>query len=492
MVRRALPIDSPALARRLAELEAAAKVLEPDAGERGRLLETLAAAAERYVAGLPQQAGYVELGPEGISLPRIGSVGRDLDEVVAVLEQQVLTPGGHPATAGHLAYLSGGGLYHTALADYLGSATNKYIGISYTGPGPVAMENQVVRWVADVVGYPPEAGGAILSGGSLANLTALAAARTAHGICSADVPRLVVYLTEQTHHAVRKALSILGLAEAEVRTIALDACGRMDVEGLARRIESDREAGLRPWLVVANAGTTDTGAVDPLAAIGVIAHREGCWFHVDAAYGGFFLLTAHGREVLRGIETSDSVVLDPHKSLFLPWGTGVALVRDVRYLRATFDDSGHYLQDARDIADTSPAEVSPELTKPFRALSVWFPLMVLGSAPFAAALEEKLLLARHFHHGVAALGFEVGPEPDLSVVTFRWAPPGLSAEAQDAANRQLLEAIRQDGRIFLSSTQIGGRFTLRMAALAHRTHLETIALALQVLEEMIHTLAVGT
>jgi glutamate/tyrosine decarboxylase-like PLP-dependent enzyme len=473
----------------LAELEVAARALEPDAGERRRLREAFVDVAERYAVGLPDQAGYVEPGSAGVELPTIGRAGCELGELVAILEQQILEPGGHPAAAGHLAYLSGGGLYHTALADFLAAATNKYAGIAYTGPGPVAVENQVVRWVADLVGYPPEAGGAILSGGSLANLTALAAARAAHGIRSADVPRLVVYLTEQTHHAVRKALAILGLAEAGVRTIALDARGRMSAEELARRIERDREAGLRPWLVVANAGTTDTGAVDPLEAIGAIAHREGCWFHVDAAYGGFFLLTELGREVLRGIETSDSVVLDPHKSLFLPWGSGVAVVREVRHLRASFDDSGHYLQDSRDVSETSPAEVSPELTKPFRALGIWLPLMLLGTAPFAAALEEKMLLARFFWTQVRALGFEVGPEPDLSVVTFRWRPPVSSPEAEDAANQRLLEAIRRDGRIFLSSTQLDGRFTLRMAALAHRTHRETIDLALVVLEEISRRLA---
>ncbi len=445
-------LDPLGLDQRLAELEEATKILEPDAGERRRLLETFVGVAERYAGGLANQAGYVESGSGEGALPTIESAGREAGEVAAVLERHVLQPGGHPAAARHLAYLSGGGLYHTALADFVAAATNKYAGIAYTGPGPVAMENQVVRWVADLVGYPQQAGGAILSGGSLANLTALAAARAAHGIRSADVPRLVVYLTEQTHHAVRKALAILGLAEAGVRTIALDARGRMSAEELARRIERDREAGLRPWLVVANAGTTDTGAVDPLAAIGAIAHREGCWFHVDAAYGGFFLLTELGREVLRGIETSDSVVLDPHKSLFLPWGSGVAVVRDVGHLRASFDDSGHYLQDARDVGGTSPAEVSPELTKPFRALGIWLPLMLLGTAPFTAALEEKMLLARFFWTRVQALGFEVGPEPDLSVVTFRWRPPVSSPEAEDAANQRLLEAIRRDGRIFLSST----------------------------------------
>ena len=205
---------------------------------------------------------------------------------------------------------------------------------------------------------------------------------------------------------------------------------------------------------------------------------------MDAAYGGFFMLTAHGRELLRGIERSDSVVLDPHKGLFLPYGAGIVLVRDAARLAATHGASGHYMQDAlREPSEVSPADVSPELSKHFRALRMWLPLVLVGTGPFQAALDEKLLLARYFYEEIQALGFEVGPSPDLSIVTYRWAPPGGSLERANAINQAIVDGVRRDGRVFLSSTMLEGRFTLRTAVLAFRTHRRTIDLALRVLGE---------
>jgi glutamate/tyrosine decarboxylase-like PLP-dependent enzyme len=224
--------------------------------------------------------------------------------------------------------------------------------------------------------------------------------------------------------------------------------------------------------------------VDPLDAIAGIARRERCWFHVDAAYGGFFLLTEHGRTAFRGIERSDSVVLDPHKGLFLPYGAGVVVVRDAEPLVSSHDLSGSYMQDAvREPSEISPADMSPELSKHFRALRMWLPLILLGTGPFRAALEEKLLLARYFHREIARAGYQVGPVPDLSIVTYRWVPEGASPERVNEINQAIVSGSRRDGRIFLSSTMLDGRFTLRMAALAFRTHRRTIDLAVRVLRE---------
>jgi glutamate/tyrosine decarboxylase-like PLP-dependent enzyme len=291
---------------------------------------------------------------------------------------------------------------------------------------------------------------------------------------------------------VEKALHIAGMAEAPVRLVPMDEGYRMRPEALAAAIEADRAVGLRPWLVVASAGTTDTGAVDPLEAIAAVTDRERCWLHVDAAYGGFFLLTEHGRALLRGIERSDSVVLDPHKGLFLPYGSGIVVVRDAAPLVAGHNYTGSYMQDARaDASELSPADVSPELSRHFRALRMWLPLALLGSAPFRAALEEKLLLAHYFHRQVARAGYEVGPVPDLSIVTYRWAPPGVPLEEANRLNKAIVDGARHDGRVFLSSTMLDGRFTLRMAALAFRTHRRTMDLAVQVLREQAALVAAG-
>jgi glutamate/tyrosine decarboxylase-like PLP-dependent enzyme len=309
-------------------------------------------------------------------------------------------------------------------------------------------------------------------------------ARDAHGLRAADIPGSVVYLTTQAHHSIQKALRIAGLGEAQLRYIPMDQRFRMRPEALSQAIAADRGDQLKPWLIIAAAGTTDTGAVDPLASIADIAQRERCWFHVDAAYGGFFLLTDHGRRALAGIERSDSAVLDPHKGLYLPYGSGIIVVRDGRLLAESHSYTGSYMQDAlRESTEVSPADVSPELTKHFRAIRMWLPLILIGIRPFRAALEEKLLLARYFYEEVRTLGFEVGPPPDLSVVTYRWVPPGASPERINQINQAISDGVRRDGRLFLSSTMLDGRFTLRMVVLSFRTHRRTIDLALRVLRE---------
>jgi glutamate/tyrosine decarboxylase-like PLP-dependent enzyme len=222
--------------------------------------------------------------------------------------------------------------------------------------------------------------------------------------------------------------------------------------------------------------------VDPLEAIADVAKAHGLWHHVDGAYGAFFALTADGRAILSGMDRSDSLVMDPHKTLFLPYGSGVVLVRDRAHLLRAFTMEAAYMQDAlAQRVELSPADLSPELTRPFRGLRLWLPLLLHGLAPFRAALEEKLHLARYFRTRVAELGFEVGPEPDLSVVIYRYVPEAMrkggvlpDPEALNRINRRILERIHQDGRVFISSTMLGGLFTLRFACVVHRTHLETV------------------
>jgi aromatic-L-amino-acid/L-tryptophan decarboxylase len=478
------------LLRRIAELERASMPLEPGAAERERLRAAAVESTERFLGQIDTLKAYDEVPHPGRGLldAPITEHGIGMGAAIGLVEREVVRPGGNPASGGHLAYIPGGGLYHSALGDFLAAATNKYAGIFFSGPGAVRMENLLVRWVAEVLGYPAGAAGNIASGGSIATLAAIAAARDAHGLRAAGYASAAIYLTEQAHHCIHKALHIAGLGEAPLRYVAVDERYRMRPDALEQAIAADRAAGLNPWLVIASAGTTDTGAVDPLDAIATIAQRERCWYHVDAAYGGFFALTEHGRQVLRGIERSDSVVVDPHKSLFLPYGAGIVIVRDGARLAATHDYTGNYMQDAVDDEEMSPADLSPELTKHFRALRMWLPLMVLGTAPFRAALEEKLLLARYFRAEMAARGWEVGPEPDLSVVTFRWAPPGMRLDEANSINQAILDGVRRDGRVFITSTLLEGRFVIRLAALAFRTHRRIIDVAIQVLTEQLEAL----
>jgi glutamate/tyrosine decarboxylase-like PLP-dependent enzyme len=280
---------------------------------------------------------------------------------------------------------------------------------------------------------------------------------------------------------VDKALHIAGRGRAPRRIIGTDGHYRMSVEGLEEALEADRSAGIRPWLVVASAGTVDTGAVDPLADISALCRRYGVWLHVDGAYGGLFALCPEGREVLRGIELADSVALDPHKTLFLPYGAGAVLVRDGRHLTEAFSASAEYIRPLGESeVGTSPADLSPELTRHFRAMRLWLPLQIAGVAAFRAAQSEKLTLARYFHARLSELEhFETGAPPDLSVVAFRYRP---ARGDPDAFNEALLRGIQEEGRVMLSGTRIDGQYTLRCAILSFRTHVEHVDEVIAALE----------
>jgi aromatic-L-amino-acid/L-tryptophan decarboxylase len=406
------------------------------------------------------------------------------DEVIELLDRGVHQNGVNIGSAGTMAYIPGSNLYASALADYLGAVTNRYSGLYFAAPGSVRMERVLLRWMSDIVGYPAGAAGDLTSGGSIANLVGIVTAREARGLKAKNFSKMVVYLSEQSHHAVDKALRIAGLGESVKRSIPLDGRYRMRPDALEEAVENDAKMGLRPWLIAGTAGTTDTGAVDPLSDIADIAERSGLWLHVDGAYGAAFVLTPQGRRVLEGLERSDSMVMDPHKGLFLPFGSGVVLVRDGRHLLDANHYDASYLQDKDVLApgnEVSPADLSPELTRPSRGLRLWLPLKLAGVAPFRAALEEKLLLAQYFYEKLLLEdGFEVGPPPDLSIVTFRYLP---RRGDPDTFNRKLVDVVQRDGRIFISSTTIEGRFTLRLAVLSLRTHLETVDLAIEILRE---------
>jgi glutamate/tyrosine decarboxylase-like PLP-dependent enzyme len=476
----------------LRQLEKTARLLDPGPEDRKALLQMAAHHAETFLRNLEGAPAYTFPDPDqgSISDSPITEEPAGMDAALEELREHVDHLGANVPSGGHMGYIPGGGLYASALGDYLAAVSNRYAGIYFGGPGAVRLEHLVLRWLMDLVGYPQGAAGDLTSGGSIANLTGIVTARESHEIRSAVIPKTVVYLSEQAHHSVNKALRIAGLGECVLRTIRLDERFRMDVEDLDKRITEDREAGLRPWLVVASAGTTDTGAVDPLDAIADLAERYALWLHTDGAYGASFMLCEQGKKALSGIERSDSLVLDPHKGFFLPFGSGVALVRDGRKMQAAHSYSAHYMRDTgrpTSPDEISPGDLSPEMSKHFRGLRFWLPLKLHGLQPFRAALEEKLLLARYFHQEIQKLeGFEAGPYPDLSIVTYRYVPPRGDP---NEFNEKLIRAVLEDGRVLLTSTVIDGRVILRAAILGFRTHLDTVDLALEVLREKAQELA---
>lgn len=412
------------------------------------------------------------------------SIEKALGIITSELDEQGLKASG----GGHLGYVPGGGVYPSGLGDLISAVCNYFAGVFYVSPGAVRMENMIIRWVADMIGYDPIAcEGNISSGGSYSSLIAMHAARESLGIRARDIEKCVIYLTQQTHHALTKALRVIGMHEAIYRIVPMDKGFRMDHQALAELVKEDIALGLCPSIVIGSAGTTDVGAIDPLHKLADVAENHGLWFHVDAAYGGFFMLLEEMKNAFVGIERSDSMVIDPHKGLFMPWGTGMVLLKNGKKLLNAFNSQASYLQDLiEDDQEYSPADLSPELTKHFRGLRVWLPLQLFGINSFRTALKEKLLLTEYVYQKLQHMpGFEVGEPPQLTVVIFRYtACPG----DLNIFNEKLIKAIQEDGRIFLSSTMLEGKFYIRFTVLHFRTHLREVNVCFQIIAEQIKKL----
>lgn len=417
---------------------------------------------ERDEAPASDLDGAFDLGRALAAAP-MPELPRPAEEVFAEIERAA-AKGLDTAGPGYLAFIPGGGLFTAALAELVAAATNRFVNLATPAPAFVGIEAAVVRWLCDLFAFPPGSQGILTSGGSMANFSAIVTARSA--LLGDEAGAGTMYVTEHVHQSVVKAARLAGFRARAVRTVPCRADLTMDPDGLREVVRADRRGGARPFLVVASAGTTNTGAVDPLAEVAEVAAAEDLWFHADAAYGGFFWLTDRGRARLAGLERADSITLDPHKGMFLPYGTGSLLVRDGERLRAAHSAGGHYLQDlAHDSGLPDFADYSPELSRAFRGLRVWLPLQLHGVGAFRAALDEKLDLAAALDRALRDDERLEVPWPTLlSVVAFRGR--GLD----DDANRALLARINDSRRVCLSSTVVGGRFTLRACVLSHRTH----------------------
>jgi len=464
-------VNDETLETRLGELEKLTAPLEPDASTRAELMKLLEAHTGRFLDSVRGASTY-NAPDEGLSelSTAFPENSRAAEDVFALIGAQVDQPGITPASPRFMGYVPGGGLFYAALGDFLADISNKYAGLSFISPGAVRVENAVIKWMANAIGLPDTAHGTLTSGGSIANLLAVVAARDAAGVAGAKADKVSIYFTNHVHHCLFKALHVAGLSDVNRRVIPTDDAFRMRVDALRSAMADDVDAGLTPWLVVGSAGTVATGAVDPLQEIGAACRECGAWFHVDGAYGGLFTLCPEGATALAGIELADTVVLDPHKTLFLPYGTGAVIARDRTHLLKPFSSDASYIQDfVGTDEEVSPSNMSIELTRHFRGLRLWLSLQLAGVSAFRAALSEKILLARYFHQRVAALSdFEVGPAPDLSIVAFRYVPPGRDA---NEVNTRLLKKLQEGGEVFLSGAEIDERFTLRCAIMSFRTHL---------------------
>jgi aromatic-L-amino-acid/L-tryptophan decarboxylase len=416
-------------------------------------------------------------------LPGHGIDSRELLDEAADLMFRHSLFNGHPRFYG---YITSSPAPIGALGDPLASAINANVGAWRLSPIATEIEAQTVRWIAELIGFPTEAGGLLVSGGNMANFVCFLAARTAKAPTSIRTDglratsQLRVYASSETHTWIQKAADLFGLGTNAIRWIGTDERQQMNVAELEAQIVADRSAGDLPFIVVGTAGTVSTGAVDPLSEITTVCQRQDVWFHVDGAYGALAARVPGAPASLRSITQADSVAVDPHKWLYAPLEAGCALVRRPTDLQQTFSYHPRYYHFGQDA--TNYVDYGPQNSRGFRALKVWLALRQVGSAGYLTMIADDMRLARYLHALV-----EQHPEfepltQSLSITTFRYVPARFSTvprtpeveEYVDRLNQELLARIEQSGKAFLSNAVVDGRFALRACIVNFRTSRQNV------------------
>jgi aromatic-L-amino-acid/L-tryptophan decarboxylase len=389
---------------------------------------------------------------------------------------------------GYLAYIPGGGLYPAALADFIADTTNRYTGVWQAAPALVQLEANALDWLREWMDFPPDARGLFTTGGSMAMFNAIVCARERY--LGPEIRRGVLYTSDQAHHSVLKSAKLAGIMPDRVRAIETDDRFKVRLDRLADAIAADRGAGLTPFAVVSTAGTTNTGAVDPLDAIADLCAHESLWHHIDGAYGAFFYLCRDLRDTLNGLARADSLTLDPHKGMFLPYGTGALLVRDGSALRAAHEATAPYLPAMPHPEDFyDPSQHSPELSRGFPGLRVWLAVKLYGSAAFRSVIEEKRALTLDAFRRVSALPHVViDAPPELSLFAFHLTWPGATKADEDRATKALMEQATARGRVMVTGCTTHGRYLGRVCVLSFRTHQDRIDALVEDFASSIHAL----
>jgi aromatic-L-amino-acid decarboxylase len=444
---------------------------------------------ERVVANQAELPSAPVCGPldQGPALARslrerAPEAGAELTALLDHLFDEVIPVSYTCPAPGYLAYIPGGGLYPAALADYIANAINRYTGIWYASPGLVQLEANTLDWLRDWMGFPATTAGLYTPGGSMATFNAILCARERH--LAPDLRAGTLYTSTQAHHCVAKAARLAGIYDDRIRLIPVDGDFRLRVDALADALNADRRAGLHPFMVVSSAGTTNTGAVDPLEAIADLCAREGLWHHVDGAYGACFHLVPELQPLLAGLSRADSLTLDPHKGFFLPYGTGALLVRDGSALRQVHSATAGYLPDNQ-AEFYDPAQHGPELSRGFPGLRVWLSVKLFGAAAFRAALAEKRELALWGAEQVARIpGVVMDAWPQLSLFAFHLSGPSLpTRDDENRATAELMQRVTRRGRVMLTGCTVDGRYLGRVCVLSFRTHREQLEACVHDLRE---------
>lgn len=399
--------------------------------------------------------------------------GTEFETLLQTLRSDVLAYTAREPHPGFMGYVPSCPTFPAVLGDWLATGYNVFAGVWSIAEGPNALELAVLNWFRDWIGMPAGASGLLTSGGSGATLTAIVAAR--HAVVGDDasrLPRLTLYTSDQAHSAVLRAAWIAGVPRGQVRVLPSDADFRLRPADVRAAMDADRAAGFLPVAVVGSAGTTNTGAVDPLDELADLCAEQGVWLHVDAAYGGFAALTQPGRELLRGLGRCDSVALDPHKWLYVPFECGCLLARDPSRLRDAYQIMPDYLLDvAPGEEQVNFADYGEQLTRQAKALKIWLSVRYFGLAALRAEVERGVMLAEHIERlAREETVLEVLAPAQLGVVCFRVRPPGMDDPAAlDELNERVNVAVNATGRHLISSTRLRGTFSLRACVLGFRT-----------------------
>jgi aromatic-L-amino-acid decarboxylase len=458
--------------------------LDPSADEIRRWGQSAVEMMANYLNSIANQRVYPETSSQQIrerlerALPIEGASFNQLLATFADTIVPLSRANAHPRMFG---YVQSPGTAIAAIADLLASTLNANLTAWRSAPAGVELERLTLDWIKQIVGLNACAAGLLVSGGSMANLAALAAAREGRDHTHAHGKALCIYGSEETHHSISKAAALLGIGHENVRAIAVDDRFKIRIDRLVQAIEADHSSGYIPFCVVANAGTVATGAVDPLREVREIAKQFNLWMHVDASYGGFATLAPTAQHLFDGIADTDSVALDPHKWLYLPVDCGCVFYRDAEPVRTAFAHTAEYTKVFDSHQDQAFAfwDYGPELSRRFRALKVWMLLKGVGTRALGEAIENNLACARHLENLIhASNDFEMLAPVELSIFCFRYRPSKLKDSELDRFNESLLVALQRDGSSYLSNASVHGHFALRGCVMNYRTTLADMEILL--------------
>lgn len=474
----------------------ASPIPHPDAAAQRDLgARALEWVVEHFSTMSDQGIGWTASRPrmEALLHARPPEEGQGFDAVLAEFRERVVPYAFRVNHPRFLAFIPSAPSFLSVLGDWLCAGSNFFCGVWLEAAGPSEVELVVLDWFRQIAGLPPDTRGILTSGGSEANLTALVVARERLRI--ADRPRAVLYVSALRHLSVDRAARIMGLGPEQVRPVPPDSEFRLRSAALADAVRRDRALGRMPWAVVANAGATNTGSVDPLAALAGVCQEEGLWLHADAAYGWPALLTPEGQDAMNGIALADSVTLDPHKWFGQTFESGCVLIRDGRRLAECFALRADYMQDVQAAGDeVNFADHGLALTRRFRALKIWFSVKALGLGWFRELVERCCQLADLAQVLLERSGdFEIQSPRRLSIVCFRYRPRdgGLDEDTLDRLNLAVIEDLRATGRAFISSTRLADRVALRFCFINWRTTSADVEEVVQLLSGIGRRLAGG-